>query len=392
MSTEPTSGWKAVGVAALFVLGCELVGIAGALTTETGDSSWYAGLDKPPFNPPGWLFGPVWTVLYALMGIAAFRVWRAGTERAEVRRALGLFAAQLVLNGIWTPIFFGAESIVGGAVVIVLLLATLAPDGAGVLSHRPDGGVAARPVPAVGGLRHAPHALALGAERMSLPLRILGFAGSLRAGSYNRALLAAARELMPEGVAFDVFDLAPLPLYNTDLDTYAARPEAVVQFKAAITDADALLIATPEYNHNIPGVLQNAIDWASRPAFNSPLAGKPVGIMGAATGSVGTARAQEVLKVVLLAVLAHVFPHRGVLVGGAAAKFETVASRTKPRAPSSRTTSPDSRRLPGGPLKTRWGRGGWIKGLRPKGKGERQVGTIPFEAGSHGSLLGSSRF
>ncbi len=110
----------------LFVLGCELVGIAGALTAAAGDSPWYDALEKPPFNPPPWLFGPVWTALYALMGIAAFLVWRAGTDRPEVKRALGLFAAQLVLNGIWTPVFFGAESIVGGAVVIVTLLVVLA--------------------------------------------------------------------------------------------------------------------------------------------------------------------------------------------------------------------------------------------------------------------------
>ena len=124
--TRTDSRWKQIGIAALFVLACEAVGIAGALTTETGASSWYAGLEKPAFNPPGWVFGPVWTTLYAMMGIAAFLVWRAGTDRPEVRRALGLFAAQLVLNGIWTPIFFGAESIVGGAVVIVALLVVLA--------------------------------------------------------------------------------------------------------------------------------------------------------------------------------------------------------------------------------------------------------------------------
>jgi tryptophan-rich sensory protein len=102
------------------------VGIVGALTTVTGEGSWYQGLEKPPFNPPGWVFGPVWTVLYALMGLAAFRVWREGTERRDVRTALGLFVAQLVLNGVWTPVFFGAESIVGGAVVIVALLVLLA--------------------------------------------------------------------------------------------------------------------------------------------------------------------------------------------------------------------------------------------------------------------------
>ncbi len=120
------SRWKQAGTAALFVVGCELVGIIGALTTATAESSWYGALDKPPFNPPGWLFGPVWTVLYALMGVAAYLVWRQGTQRREVRAALGLFAAQLVLNGAWTPVFFGVESIVGGAVVIVLLLGVLA--------------------------------------------------------------------------------------------------------------------------------------------------------------------------------------------------------------------------------------------------------------------------
>lgn len=165
---------------------------------------------------------------------------------------------------------------------------------------------------------------------MSDGLHILGIAGSLRAGSYNRALLAATQELAPERVAIDTFDLAPLPLYNADLDTDAQRPESVIRLKEAIAAADALLIATPEYNHNVPGVLQNAIDWASRPAFRSPFAGKPVGVVGAAKGSIGTARAQEHLKVVLLAVLAHVFPHRGVLVGRAAEKFEDARLTDEP--------------------------------------------------------------
>ena len=128
MSTTSASEsrWKSLGIAALFVTGCELVGIVGALTTATGGSSWYAALEKPSFTPPDWLFGPVWTLLYALMGIAAFLVWREGWDRREVQAALGLFAAQLVLNGIWTPIFFGAEQIVGGAVVIVALWIALA--------------------------------------------------------------------------------------------------------------------------------------------------------------------------------------------------------------------------------------------------------------------------
>lgn len=131
ISSPTDSQWKTLGLAALFVAGCELVGIVGALTTATGESSWYQSLSKPPFQPPSWLFGPVWTLLYALMGVAAFLVWHAGrnTEgpgRREVRVALGLFVAQLMLNGIWTPVFFGVESITGGAVVIVALLVLLA--------------------------------------------------------------------------------------------------------------------------------------------------------------------------------------------------------------------------------------------------------------------------
>lgn len=125
-SAATSSRWKTFGLAALFVVGCELVGITGALLTVTGDGSWYQALDKPVFTPPNWLFGPVWTLLYALMGIAAFLVWREGTDRRDVRTALGLFVAQLVLNGIWTPIFFGAQQIAGGAVVIVALLVVIA--------------------------------------------------------------------------------------------------------------------------------------------------------------------------------------------------------------------------------------------------------------------------
>src|SRR5207247_8740435 len=110
-------------------------------------------------------------------------------------------------------------------------------------------------------------------------MRLLGIAGSLRRGSYNRGLLEAARLLMPPSMAVDVFELDDIPLYHADYDVDGLRPFEVERFKTAITDADALLVATPEYNHNIPGVLQNAIDWASRPALRSPLAGKPVAIM-----------------------------------------------------------------------------------------------------------------
>ncbi len=151
---------------------------------------------------------------------------------------------------------------------------------------------------------------------------ILGIAGSLRAGSYNQALVKAAQEIAPSGMRIDLFDLAGIPLYNADLDTDALRPAAVEQFKQALAEADAVLFVTPEYNHSIPGVLQNAIDWASRPARRSPLAGKPVAMMSASPGAIGGARAQEQLKLVLLSTLALVMPHPGVLVGKATQKFD----------------------------------------------------------------------
>lgn len=152
-------------------------------------------------------------------------------------------------------------------------------------------------------------------------VNVLGIAGSLRQGSLNRALLNAAATLAPEGLRIRVFDLAPVPLYNADLDTDEHRPDAVRRLKRDVAAADALLIATPEYNHSVPGVLQNAIDWASRPGMQSPLAGKPVAIMGASPGAVGTARAQQQLKLVLLSTLALVMPHPGVLVARAGEKL-----------------------------------------------------------------------
>lgn len=153
-------------------------------------------------------------------------------------------------------------------------------------------------------------------------MHIVGIAGSLRAGSYNRNLLIAARELAPEGARVELFDLSEVPLYNADLDNDENRPDAVVALKEAIANSDGVLFATPEYNHGVPGVLKNAIDWASRPGLRSPMAGKAMGIMGAAPGVIGTARAQEQLKLVLESTLALVMPHRGVVVGGAKDRFD----------------------------------------------------------------------
>jgi chromate reductase len=129
---------------------------------------------------------------------------------------------------------------------------------------------------------------------MATAIRVLGFAGSLRKGSFNAAALNAAKEMLPEGMTLEVFDLAPIPLYNGDVEAQGI-PEPVTRFQERITAADALLIVTPEYNYSIPGVLKNAIDWASRPpkaVFN----GKPVAIMGASPAFTGTARAQYHLR------------------------------------------------------------------------------------------------
>lgn len=129
-------------------------------------------------------------------------------------------------------------------------------------------------------------------------ISILGFAGSLRKGSYNRALLRAAAELMPKDVKFEIFDLEGIPPFNQDLE--AKVPEKVVEFKAKIRAADAILVATPEYNYSIPGVLKNAIDWASRPYGDNSFEGKPVAIMSASTGMLGGARAQYHLRQVFV--------------------------------------------------------------------------------------------
>ncbi len=125
-------------------------------------------------------------------------------------------------------------------------------------------------------------------------IKILGFAGSLRRESFNRALLRVALQAAPENVEIDTFDIAPIPLFNEDVRLQGV-PAPVAEFKQKIAAADALLIVTPEYNYSIPGVLKNAIDWASRPPDSSPLRDKPVAFMGAG-GGLGTARAQYHLR------------------------------------------------------------------------------------------------
>ncbi len=125
-------------------------------------------------------------------------------------------------------------------------------------------------------------------------INILGFAGSLRKNSFNRSILRAALELVPGDAKLDIFDLEGIPPFNQDLESQL--PGKVKEFKAKIRAADALLIATPEYNYSIPGVLKNAIDWASRPYGDNSFEEKPVAIMGASPGMTGTARSQYHLR------------------------------------------------------------------------------------------------
>lgn len=129
---------------------------------------------------------------------------------------------------------------------------------------------------------------------MKKPLTILGIAGSLRKGSYNRAALRAAKSLAPEGAVVEIFELNAIPPFNQDEEANA--PAAVRELKARVRAADAILIVTPEYNYSIPGVLKNAIDWVSRPYGDSSWDGKPVAVMGASMGTLGSSRAQYHLR------------------------------------------------------------------------------------------------
>jgi chromate reductase len=129
---------------------------------------------------------------------------------------------------------------------------------------------------------------------MDKSVHIVGFAGSLRKKSYNKAILAAALEMVPEHTTLEIVDLEGIPPFNQDLE--GKPPDKVREFKSKIRASDAILIATPEYNYSIPGMLKNAIDWASRPYGDNAFDGKPVAIMGASIGMLGTARAQYDLR------------------------------------------------------------------------------------------------
>jgi chromate reductase len=155
---------------------------------------------------------------------------------------------------------------------------------------------------------------------MGAPLTILGIAGSLRKGSLNRAALRAAQQLVPHGAKLEIFDLDGIPPFNQDEE--GRPPERVAQFKQRIRAADAILFATPEYNYSIPGVLKNAIDWASRPYGESAWEGKPVAMMGASPGALGTARAQYHLRQVFVGLNMSPLNRPEVMISFATERFD----------------------------------------------------------------------
>ena len=150
---------------------------------------------------------------------------------------------------------------------------------------------------------------------------VFAFAGSLREDSYNRALLRAAQEEAPDDMAIEIFDLAGVPLYNADLEA-EGDPKQVTALKEGIRAADAVLIATPEYNHGVPGVTKNAIDWASRPPRDAPLGEKPVGLLGASPGITGSARGQSQLRQAFEFTNSYCMPQPEILVYRAHEKFD----------------------------------------------------------------------
>ena len=159
---------------------------------------------------------------------------------------------------------------------------------------------------------------------MSDVVHILGIAGSLRRNSYNRAALRAAQQLAPKDAVLDIFELDGIPVFSQDEEKQP--PERVVEFKRRIRAADAILLVTPEYNYSIPGVLKNAIDWASRPYGDNVWKEKPVAIMGASSGRLGTARAQYHLRQVFVFLKMHAINEPEVMIANAADQFDEQAN------------------------------------------------------------------
>lgn len=161
---------------------------------------------------------------------------------------------------------------------------------------------------------------------MSETVKILGIPGSLRRGSYNKMLIRAAAQLLPQGATLDVFDLNGIPVFSEDEENNP--PPKVVELKTKVRAVDAILFATPEYNYSIPGGLKNAIDWASRPYGDSAWMGKAAAIIGASIGRIGTARAQYHLRQCFVFLDMHAINKPEVMVGNAADVFDAQGNLT----------------------------------------------------------------
>jgi len=163
---------------------------------------------------------------------------------------------------------------------------------------------------------------------MAKGIKILGIAGSVRKASFNKSALRAAQKLVPEGTSIEIFDIDGLPGFNQDEEKNP--PAKVTELKAKIRAADAILFVTPEYNYSIPGVLKNAIDWASRPYGDSAWNGKPVAVMGASVGVIGTARAQYHLRQVFVFLDMHAVNQPEVMIN-ASKSFDEQGNLTDPQ-------------------------------------------------------------
>lgn len=161
---------------------------------------------------------------------------------------------------------------------------------------------------------------------MSSPLTILGIAGSIRKQSFNRAALRAAQQLAPSDARIEIFEIDGIPGFNQDEEENP--PEKVAKLKERIRAADAILIVTPEYNYSVPGVLKNAIDWASRPYGDSAWEGKPVAVMGASIGSLGTGRAQYHLRQSFVFLDMYPLNRPEVMIANAASRFDEQGNLT----------------------------------------------------------------
>ncbi|MBB6561968.1 chromate reductase [Acidovorax soli] len=156
---------------------------------------------------------------------------------------------------------------------------------------------------------------------LNAPVRLVAISGSIRRASHCTAVLRSLHPLLPPTATLELFPLDEVPMYNADLDG-DTPPAPVAALKAAIASADGLVICSPEYNYGIPGVLKNAIDWASRPGFASPLKGKPALVMTASPGTAGGVRAQAQIRDALAATLARSLVRQHIAIAGVAARIQ----------------------------------------------------------------------